>query len=95
MSHLRQWLRLRVIYAEAPFLKFSGPDTAADLIKVWEAAMHSPPIPRLRVRRVLSDAADLLALVWLIPFTILLLGAPFALVGAGLVWLARLVRAAS
>ena len=58
--------------------------------------MHSPAIqPRIRVRAVLTDAADLLALVWLIPLAILVLGAPFALMGAGLVWLARLARVAS
>jgi hypothetical protein len=56
--------------------------------------MHSPAIPRIRVRAVLSDAADLLALVWLIPLAILVVGAPFALFGAGLLWLARLSRAA-
>jgi hypothetical protein len=56
--------------------------------------MHSPAIPRIRVRAVLSDAAQLLALVWLIPVAILVFGAPFALIGAGLLWLARLARAA-
>ena len=56
--------------------------------------MHSPAIPGIRVRAVLSDAASLLALVWLIPVAILVLGAPFALIGAGLVWLARFARAA-
>ena len=56
--------------------------------------MHSPAIPRIRVRAVLSDAAQLQALVWLIPVAILVFGAPFALIGAGLLWLARLARAA-
>ena len=39
--------------------------------------MHSPAIqPRIRVRAVLTDAANLLALVWLIPLAILVSGRP-------------------
>jgi hypothetical protein len=56
--------------------------------------MYSPAMPRISVRAILTDAAGLLALVWLIPLAILVIGAPFALVGAGLVWLARLARGA-
>ena len=39
---------------------------------------------------ILKDAGALLALVIFIPFAILLIGAPVALVIAGLLWLARL-----
>ena len=38
---------------------------------------------------IVKDAAALLALVVFIPFAILLIGAPVALVIAGLLWLAR------
>ena len=49
---------------------------------------------RFRVAGILADAAQLLAAVLLVPFAILAIGAPFALVIAGLLWLARLARAA-
>lgn len=44
---------------------------------------------------ILKDAAALLALVIFIPFAILLIGAPVALVIAGLLWVARLAFGAS
>jgi hypothetical protein len=47
-----------------------------------------------RVPGILADAGQLLAAVLLVPFVILAVGAPIALVIAGLLWLARLVRAA-
>lgn len=40
---------------------------------------------------ILKDAAALLALVFFIPFAILLVGTPIALFMALLLWLARLV----
>jgi hypothetical protein len=43
---------------------------------------------------ILADAGSLLAAVLFIPFAILAIGAPFALAGAALLWLARLARAA-
>ena len=52
--------------------------------------MHSPAVPRIRASGVVSDAVQLIALVWLVPFAILVVGAPIALIGAALVWLARL-----
>lgn len=43
---------------------------------------------------IFKDAAALLGLVIFIPFAILLIGAPVALLIAGLVWLARLASGA-
>ena len=43
---------------------------------------------------ILKDAAALVALVVFIPFAILLIGAPVALVIAGLLWVARLALGA-
>ena len=40
-----------------------------------------------RVREVLSDAVHMLAAVLFVPVVILAIGAPFALVIAGLLWL--------
>jgi hypothetical protein len=45
-----------------------------------------------RWRTALSDAVDLIALVWVIPVAILAVGAPIALVGALAVWVGRLIR---
>jgi hypothetical protein len=42
----------------------------------------------------LRDAAQLIAAALVMPFVILAIGAPFALLIAGLLWLARLARAA-
>ena len=42
----------------------------------------------------LRDAAQLIAAALVMPFVILASGAPFALLIAGLLWLARLARAA-
>ena len=42
-----------------------------------------------RITGFLGDAAQLVAVVLLIPFAILAIGAPFALVIAGVLWLAR------
>lgn len=47
-----------------------------------------------RVRVLLSDAAQMIAAVLVLPFAILAIGAPFALLIAGLLWLARVARAA-
>lgn len=46
------------------------------------------------VAGVLADAAQLLAAVLFIPFAILAIGAPFALIVAGLLWLAGVIRTA-
>jgi hypothetical protein len=43
---------------------------------------------------MLTDGAQLVGLVFLIPFVILAIGIPVALVIAGLLWLARIVGAA-
>ena len=51
--------------------------------------MHSPARPRASVVGILKDAAALLGLVLFIPFAILAVGAPIALVIAGVLWLAR------
>jgi len=47
-----------------------------------------------RLGTALADAASLLAAVLIVPFAILAIGAPFALAGAALLWLARIARAA-
>jgi len=47
-----------------------------------------------RWRTGLADAAALLAVVWVVPAGILLVGAPVALVIALLLWVGRLVRGA-
>ena len=49
---------------------------------------------RFSVAGLLTDAAQLVAAVLVVPFAILAIGAPFALVIAGLLWLAQLARAA-
>jgi hypothetical protein len=46
--------------------------------------------PRWRI--AISDAAGLLAVIWVIPVAILAVGAPIALAGALAVWIGRLVR---
>ena len=51
--------------------------------------MPSPAISRVTIRGVLGDAVHLLAVVLFIPFAILAVGAPIALVIAGLLWVAR------
>lgn len=51
-------------------------------------------LPRFSFTGILADAAQLIAMVLLIPFAILAIGAPFAAAIAALLWLARLVRAA-
>jgi type IV secretory pathway VirB3-like protein len=56
--------------------------------------MTSVATRRFTVAGVLADAAHLLAAVLFIPFAILAIGAPFALVIAGILWLARMARAA-
>lgn len=56
--------------------------------------MTSVATRRFSVTGILADAAHLLAAVLVVPFAILAVGAPIALVIAGLLWLARLVRAA-
>ena len=56
--------------------------------------MASAATRRFSVTRVLADAARLLALVLVVPVVILAIGTPIALVIAGLLWLARLARAA-
>jgi hypothetical protein len=55
--------------------------------------MHSPAHARASVGGVLKDAAALLGLVLFVPFAILAVGAPIALVIAGVLWLARLAQA--
>lgn len=45
-------------------------------------------------RTWLREALALLAVVWTVPFAIILVGAPVALVIALLLWLARLARSA-
>jgi hypothetical protein len=47
-----------------------------------------------RWKTALGDAANLLAVVWMIPLAILLVGAPLVLTLAVLLWVGRLVRAA-
>jgi hypothetical protein len=47
-----------------------------------------------RWRTRLADAAALLAVVWVFPVGILLVGAPVALAIALLLWIGRLVRGA-
>lgn len=49
---------------------------------------------RLRVAGILADGVQLLAAVFLVPFAILAIGIPIALVIAALLWLARLAGAA-
>lgn len=49
---------------------------------------------RLRVAGILADGVQLLAAVLLVPFAILAIGIPIALVIAALLWLARLAGAA-
>jgi hypothetical protein len=56
--------------------------------------MTSVATPRFSLARMLAEAARLLTVVLFIPFAILAIGAPFALVVAGLLWLARIARAA-
>jgi hypothetical protein len=56
--------------------------------------MTSVAARRFSVVGILSDAAHLLAAVLFIPFAILAIGMPIALVIAALLWLARLARAA-
>ena len=71
------------------------PIPAADLIKATGfPAMASVATRRFSVTRILADAARLLALVLAVPVVILAIGTPIALVIAGLLWLARLARAA-
>jgi hypothetical protein len=48
----------------------------------------------LRWRTAVIDGVSLLALAWSIPFAILLVGTPFALTIALVLWLGRLVRGA-
>jgi hypothetical protein len=55
----------------------------------------TPVAPRhLRVAGILADGGQLLAAVLLVPFAILAIGIPIALVIAALLWLARLADAA-
>ena len=49
---------------------------------------------RFSVTGIVAEAAHLLAAVLLVPFAILAIGAPIALAITGLLWVARLVRAA-
>jgi hypothetical protein len=56
--------------------------------------MASAATRRFNLAGMLADAARLLAVVLFIPFAILAVGMPFALVIAGLLWLARIARAA-
>ena len=56
--------------------------------------MTSVALPRFSLTGILADGAQLIAMVFFIPFAILAIGAPFAAAIAGLLWLARLVRAA-
>jgi hypothetical protein len=53
--------------------------------------MASVAAQGFRVAGILADAAHLIAAVLFIPFVILAIGAPFALIIAGLLWLARVV----
>ena len=57
--------------------------------------MHSVGTRRFSVAGLVGDAGRLIAVVLFIPFVILAIGAPFALVIAGLLWLARLAQAAT
>lgn len=56
--------------------------------------MTSIAASRFSTVGILADAARLLGVVLLIPFVVLAVGTPFAAVIAGLLWLARIVRAA-
>jgi hypothetical protein len=56
--------------------------------------MASAATRRFNLAGMLADAVRLLAVVLFIPFAILAVGMPFALVIAGLLWLARIARAA-
>jgi len=56
--------------------------------------MRSDPIRGFSLRGSLAGAAELLAVVLLVPVAILAIGTPIALVIAGCLWLARLARAA-
>ena len=56
--------------------------------------MRPDPIRRFSLRGSLAGAAELLAVVLLVPVAILAIGTPIALVIAGCLWLARLARAA-
>lgn len=57
--------------------------------------MNSPGTRRFSVASLLGDAGRLIAVVLFLPFVILAIGAPFALVIAGLLWLARLAQSAT
>lgn len=56
--------------------------------------MTAGEVQSFRMRSLLSDAAQMIAAVLVLPFAILAIGAPFALLIAGLLWLARAARAA-
>ena len=88
----RSWLFCFRQYAGASMIcSGSFPEVpgipAADLIKAWGLAMT--------LGGLVSDGAHLIAAVLILPFVILAVGAPFALVIAGLLWLARLAQAAT
>jgi hypothetical protein len=57
--------------------------------------MNSVGVRRSTVAGLVGDAGRLIAVVLFLPFVILAIGAPFALVIAGLLWLARLAQAAT
>lgn len=52
------------------------------------------PVLPWRWRTVLTDAVDLLAVAWSVPFAVLLVGTPIALTIALLLWLGRLALGA-
>ena len=56
--------------------------------------MTTYAVRRLSVIGMLADGGRLIGLVLFIPFVILAIGMPVALVIAGLLWLARIVGAA-
>ena len=60
----------------------------------WFQPMTSVATRPFSIAGVLTDLASLLATVLLIPVVILAIGTPFALVIAGLLWLARVALAA-
>ena len=57
--------------------------------------MNAVGTRRYTVAGLVGDAGRLIAVVLFIPFVILAIGAPFALVIAGLLWLARLAQGAT
>jgi hypothetical protein len=64
--------------------------TVRDSTGRYSGRMHVTSGTPVTAGGILKDAGALLALVLFIPFAILLIGAPVALVIAGLLWLARL-----